>query len=105
MKVLLMAVVLLSAGTAWAMTPEEIGQFCARQFTVEQYRASCMQSLTGSYQAQQQDQLQRDLARQQANGMALFGSGNALINGMNQGMQHTQIHPYVLPPPQHYNTR
>jgi hypothetical protein len=37
--------------------------------------------------------------------MAMFGSGNALINGMNQGMQNMQVHPYVLPPAQNYQTR
>ena len=105
MKVLLMAVCLLSASAVWAMSPEEIGQFCAKQFSIEQYRASCMQGLLGSAQTQEQNQLQRELARQQATGMALFGSGNALINGMNQGLQNTQIHPYVLPPAQHYSTR
>jgi hypothetical protein len=96
---------ILWALSAGAMTPEEVGQYCARQFSLEQYRASCMQSLSGASQAQTQDQTQRDLARQQANGLALFGSGNALINGMNQGFQNMQVHPYVLPPPQHYGTR
>ena len=33
---------------------------------------------------------QLEQARIQANGMALFGSGQALINGMNQGFQNMQ---------------
>jgi hypothetical protein len=33
---------------------------------------------------------QLEQARIQANGMALFGAGNALINGMNQGFQNMQ---------------
>lgn len=40
---------------------------------------------------------QLEQARIQANGMALFGAGNALINGMNQGFQNMQL-PYNQPP-------
>jgi hypothetical protein len=57
-------------------------------------------------QARQADrEAQVEAARQQALGMAAFGSGNALINGMNQGMQNMQVHPYVLPPAQNYQKR
>ena len=40
---------------------------------------------------------QLEQARIQANGMALFGAGNALINGMNQQFQNMQL-PYVDTP-------
>ena len=50
------------------------------------------------WQAQQNQanrDAQLDAARQQALGMALFGSGNALINGMNQGFR--PLPPYHQP--------
>ena len=68
---------------------------------------SCLASLLADQQASQQ-RFQRDMqaaqlqnqleqARIQANGMALFGAGNALINGTNQGFQNMQ-QPYVNTP-------
>ena len=42
---------------------------------------------------------QIEMNRQQAAGMALFGSGPALINGMNQGFQNMQVKPYMNPMP------
>ena len=54
---------------------------------------------------QQQQATQLEAARLQANGLAAFGSGRALVNGMNQGLRQMEVHPYVLPPAQHYNTR
>lgn len=33
---------------------------------------------------------QQDIAREQSRGMAMFGMGNALINGMNQNLQNMQ---------------
>ncbi len=55
-------------------------------------------------QARHQRELLRDAyivqleqARLQANGLALFGSGAALIHGMNQGLQNMQ-QPYVSTP-------
>ena len=41
--------------------------------------------------------MQLEQARIQANGMALFGSGAAFVNGMNQGLQMMQ-QPYVSTP-------
>jgi hypothetical protein len=49
----------------------------------------------------QQLQVQLDAARIQANGMALFGSGPALIQGMNQGFQMMR-QPYISTPSQQY---
>ena len=53
----------------------------------------------------EQAQAQVEAARQQALGLALFGSGPAMINGMNQGFQQMQVKPYVLPPAQNYQKR
>lgn len=46
---------------------------------------------------QRQIDAQLEQARIQANGMALFGAGNALVQGMNQSLQNMQI-PYNQPP-------
>lgn len=43
---------------------------------------------------ERQYQQQMELLQEQSRGMALFGAGNAMINGMNQGLQNMQ-----LPPP------
>lgn len=78
-------------GSAWAeegwreTTPEE-----DRAYRVEQSRRG---------EEARENWERREVARQQALGLALFGTGPAMINGMNQGMQQMQIHPYVLPPP------
>lgn len=69
--------------------------------------AGCISNFLAEQQASQQN-FQREMqaqqlranieqARIQANGMALFGAGNAFINGMNQGFQNMQ-HP-ISPPP------
>jgi hypothetical protein len=101
MKVLLAALLLLGASTVYAQSDP-----CGTMPTAEQ-QILCLRGQVAfqQFQLQQQRQHESDLARQQAAGMALFGSGNALINGMNQGFQHMQVHPYVLPPAQHYPTR
>lgn len=46
---------------------------------------------------QRQIDAQLEQARIQANDKALFGAGNALINGMNQGLQNMQL-PHNQPP-------
>ena len=112
MRVLLavLAIGLGLTGPAWALSDSLI-DYCLttaqpKQCLVDVQRELAQQDLERQ-QAQwnQQAQLQRDLARQQAAGMAAFGSGNALINGMNQGMRQMQVHPYLLPPAQNYPTR
>lgn len=47
---------------------------------------------------ERQIEAQQDLAREQSRGMALFGSGQALINGMNQGFQNMQQPRYAPAP-------
>ena len=70
---------------------------CVR--TIEQDQRNIEQSQVRAQQQEREAQYaqQQELARQQALGMALFGSGQALINGMNQGFNNMRI-----PPPQTY---
>ena len=111
MRYLLAAVLVLSASSAWALSDATI-DYCLTTANPKQCLVDIQRDLNATgggaqWQSQwdQQAQLQRDLSRQQALGMAAFGSGNALINGMNQGFRQMQVHPYVLPPAQHYSTR
>ena len=109
MKYLLVAysLVFMFIGTAWACEsiPIEYRTACynevrkAEQLAAQQAWSAQVEANVRAMQQQQ------ELARIQANGLAAFGSGNALINGMNQGFQNMQIHPYVLPPPRHIPTR
>ena len=65
----------------------------------EQYLNAQQQAQRAAQQERQADRdAQVEAARQQALGMALFGSGPALIQGMNQGMQQMQVKP--MPPMQ-----
>ena len=50
---------------------------------------------------QRQIDAQLEQARIQANGLALFGAGNAFVNGMNQGL-HQMHQPYVNTPQYQY---
>ncbi len=90
-------------GSAWALGDAAI-EYCLSTAQPKQCLLAMQQETAGN-QWNQQAQLQRDLARQQALGMAAFGSGNALVNGMNQGFRQMQVHPYVLPPAPQYQTR
>lgn len=78
---------------------------CIRGFIDEQvveHQAAQEQSNRRDAEIRQQylaNQLEQ--ARIQANGMALFGSGPALIQGMNQGFQMMR-QPYISTPAQQY---
>ncbi|MEO5630696.1 MAG: hypothetical protein ABIQ24_13035 [Nitrospiraceae bacterium] len=103
MKLLLALVVLLTASTVFAMS-DSIVDYC---LTTQDPR-SCITSFRSEERISQRDMQQRQLDAQleqtriQANGIALFGSGEALINGMNQGFQNMQQPTYTLPPVQPY---
>ncbi len=56
----------------------------------------CLAQLAQIHQQGLQLDAQREMARTQAYGMAAFGAGHALINGMNQGFQNMQLKP--IPP-------
>ena len=96
MRTLLAVILVLSASSAWALTDSAI-EFCfttaqPKQCLVEiQREVAANQAAPSGPHWDQQAQLQRDLARQQAAGMAAFGSGNALVNGMNQGLRQMQV--------------
>jgi hypothetical protein len=98
MKYLLTILLVLSAGPVFAQA-----EWCRWLETPVDQRA-CLERTMQLDQARQDRerdrQAQVEAARLQALGLAAFGSGNALINGMNQGMQNMQSHPYVLPMPQ-----
>ena len=89
---------LLIASPAFALNDSVIS-YC---FTTADPKA-CITSFMAderAYQSQLQRQYldnQLEQARIQANGLALFGAGNAMINGMNQGFQNMQ-QPYVQTP-------
>ncbi len=97
----------VSAGSAWALS-ESVIDYCMTTANPKQCLVDIQRDVAPVQTGptwEQQAQLQRDLARQQAAGMAAFGSGNALINGMNQGFRQMQVQPYYLPPVQHIPTR
>jgi hypothetical protein len=106
MRILLFLAVLMFPVSAFALSDSLI-DYC---LTTPDPRA-CLKSVSADVQASREN-FQRDLqqrqydteleqARIQANGMALFGSGHALIQGMNQGFQNMQ-QPYISTPPIQY---
>lgn len=74
---------------------------CIRGFIDEQaivhQEAQARWNQQHEFMRQQQFQAQLEHARVQSNGLALFGSGAAMINGVNQGFQNMQ-QPYVNTP-------
>lgn len=103
MRVLLFLGLLLIASPAFALsdaaidyclgTPNPKACLQAVSTDVEQRKLDAQRE-----QQQQYLQTQLEQARIQANGMAAFGAGNAMINGMNRGLQNMQLPP---PPIQH----
>ena len=105
MRVLLFLAALLLPVSAWALTDPVI-EYC---FTTADPKA-CLLAISADVQQRQTDNWreresahQLDMARIQANGFALFGSGPALINGMNQGFLQMR-QPYVNTPAYTYPT-
>lgn len=87
--------VLMAVGLVWGMAGAAWAQDACVGRTWEEM------STCPAFQAQQRAfdrQAQVEAARQQALGLALFGSGPALIQGMNQGFQQMQVKP--MPPMQ-----
>ena len=95
MRVLMaVGLVLGLGGSVWAegdWSPENIVKVCNGG-------AECIRELSGMRAQSMQAETQREQSRQQAVGMALFGSGPALINGMNQGFQQMQVKPIPVMP-------
>ena len=93
---LIMGLSILWARQAGALTMEE-----CLQSTGGYFKASCTQRVLESQRTQERElaqiqaQAQVEAARQQALGLALFGSGPALIQGMQQGFR--PLPPYQQP--------
>jgi hypothetical protein len=82
MRILLTIFALLITSPAFANDAEIIKQ---QQAIIQQQQAML----------QQQMDFQMALAQEQTRGMALFGAGNAMINGINQGFNNMRQTPYV----------
>lgn len=86
MRTILTCLVLVLASPVFAMS-DSIVDYCLTTTTPRQ----CITSYLAEERAFQQDQQARqyqsqlDLMREQSRGLALFGSGLGMINGMNQG--------------------
>lgn len=99
MKALLFLAVLMLPVSALALSDSAI-EFC---FTTADPKA-CMHAVSADVQQRQTENWrereynhQLDMARVQANGLMLFGTGPAFINGMNQNLLRMQ-QPYVSTP-------
>jgi len=102
MRAFLLVIGMLFVATpAFAMSESIVGycfttpqpQPCIENFLAQERKAQEAEQR----RADRQMEVQLEQARIQAQGLALFGSGNALINGMNQGFNHMQ-QPYVSTP-------
>ena len=101
MRVLLFLGALLIASPAYAIGDSLIGycfttpnpQACITDFMNQERQVQEAEAR----RAERQQAVILEQARIQANGMALFGAGNAMINGMNQGFRQMQ-QPYVNTP-------
>src|SRR5688572_9250032 len=86
MRILLTIFALLITSPAFANDAEIIKQ---QQASIQQQQAMLQQQLD----------FQIALAQEQTRGMALFGAGNAMINGMNQAFRPIQPpRPQVVQP-------
>jgi len=99
MKTILMLVGLLFVAVPAFAINDSVVSYCFTTATPQ----NCIQQFLAEERAYQQmvqrefQQNQLEQARIQANGMALFGAGNAMINGVNQGFRMMQ-QPYVNTP-------
>jgi hypothetical protein len=95
MRTLLILTALLIASPVFAIN-ESVVNYC---FTTKNPQG-CISSFIADEQAyktreaQRQMDFQMELAQEQTRGMALFGAGNAMINGINQAFR-----PMPTPPP------
>jgi hypothetical protein len=84
MRILLTIFALLIASPAFANDADIIKQ---QQAIIQQQQAML----------QQQMEHQMALAQEQTRGMALFGAGSAMINGINQGFNNMRVQPNPVP--------
>jgi hypothetical protein len=100
MRTLLAFIALLIASPAFAMSESELNfckamkdpMQCVNQFLTAEHKAKREMEYLQQYLPQTDNQMA--LAEEQTRGMALFGAGNAMINGINQGFR-----PMPTPPP------
>ena len=105
MRVLLFLGALLLASPALAISDKTIDycftmqdpKLCMKTFLLMERNLQAEGQRERERQLEAQREAQLEQARTQANDKALFGAGNALINGMNQGLQNMQL-PYNQPP-------
>lgn len=104
MRTLLIIASLLIPGSAFALS-DSIIDYCLTTANPK----SCLATVIAEERNVRQDQQDREyqarleLQREQSRGMALFGAGNAMINGMNQGfsaMHQPMVAPMPILPPQ-----
>src|SRR5688572_29435746 len=93
MRTLLVLISLLIASPAFAMNDSELNfckamkdpMQCVNQFLTAEHKAKREMEYLQQYLPQTDNQMA--IAEEQTRGMALFGSGNAMINGMNQAFR------------------
>lgn len=96
---------LIGGAILWAMSAKADGDWSPENIVkVCNGGTECIQALSqmraqsmAEQARMEQRQQERELAREQSRGLALFGSGNALIQGMNQGFQGMRLPPYHQP--------
>lgn len=98
MRYLILLSLLFIAAPAFALS-NSLAEFC---LTSSDVRDCIQRGITQEREAERRHEramaeLQREIAEKQALGLALFGSGPAIIGGMNQGFQNMQVKPYMLP--------
>ncbi len=101
MPLIIALLLLILASPAFAMSDSLI-DYCLSTANPKACVHDMLQEERQAFQDRQAEQRQHelDLARQQALGFALFGSGPAALNGMNQGFQSMQMKPIQVAPPQ-----
>ena len=89
------------SGKADDWSPENLVRVCSQSGQLDQQCLYQLGMIQRSNKALAQRQADREAwveqSRQQANGLALFGTGNALVNGMNQGFNNMRLPPYHQP--------
>ena len=99
MKTLILLIGMLFVTVPAFAISDSVVSYCFTTATPQ----NCIQKFLAEERAYQQmvqremQQNQLEQARMQANGMALFGAGNAMMNGVNQGFRQMQ-QPYVDTP-------
>jgi hypothetical protein len=92
MRTLLTFIALLIASPAFAMSESALN-FCKSMKDPMQ----CVSEFLTAEREARQERVALEVAEIQASGMAAFGSGFAMINGVNQGLATMRVQPYSVP--------